>query len=304
MIEAIPAALAGERVDRVVAMISGLTRTRSSALVADGAVRVNGKVVTAKNRRLVEGDELSIEVDLTADEPVVLEPAPDVPLEVVYVDDDLIVVDKQPGLVVHPGAGNMVGTLAQAVLARFPEIAAVGDPARPGIVHRLDQDTSGLMVVARSDFAYDALVALLGARDVERRYTTLVWGDLGNERGLIDAPIGRSARDATRMTVSARGREARTGYEVEERFTDPAPLSLLACKLETGRTHQIRVHTSAIGHPVVGDERYGGVKPSLDAPRMFLHAAELGFVHPRTDEVLHFEASLPPDLRDVLSRIS
>jgi 23S rRNA pseudouridine1911/1915/1917 synthase len=285
-------------------MISGLTRTRAATLVDDGAVCINGEIVTTRNRRLATGDQLEIELDLSADEPVVLEPAPDVPIEFVYVDDDLIVVDKQPGLVVHPGAGNLVGTLAQAVLARFPEIADVGDPARPGIVHRLDQDTSGLLVVARSAFAYDALVALLGARDVQRRYVTLVWGDLDNERGLIDAPIGRSSRDATRMTVSARGREARTAYEVERRFTDPAPLTQLVCKLETGRTHQIRVHTSAIGHAVVGDERYGGVKPALTVPRMFLHAAELGFVHPRTGEDLAFEAPLPADLQAVLARIA
>ncbi len=304
MIEEIPAALAGERIDRVVAMVGGVTRTRAAALVDAGSVRLNDAIVTTKNRRLVEGDQLRIDVDPTTDEEVALEPAPEVPLDVVHVDDDLVVVDKQPGLVVHPGAGNAFGTLAQAVLARFPEVAEVGDPARPGIVHRLDRDTSGLLVVARSAFAYDALVALLGARDVERRYVTLVWGDLDNDRGLIDAPIGRSARDATRMTVSARGREARTGYEVDQRFTDPAPLSLLTCRLETGRTHQIRVHASAIGHAVVGDERYGGVKPVLETPRMFLHAAELGFVHPRTGEVLHLEAPLPDDLRDVLSRIS
>src|SRR5690606_7432584 len=148
-------------------------------------------------------------------------------------------------------------------LARYPELADVGDPARPGIVHRLDKETSGLMVVARSPAAYDALVAQLSAREVDRRYQALVWGHPEVSHGVIDAPIGRSQRDPTRMAVSERGREAITRYEVTDRYDQPVEVALLACKLETGRTHQIRVHLTALGHPVVGDDRYHGVRESL-----------------------------------------
>jgi 23S rRNA pseudouridine1911/1915/1917 synthase len=303
MNERIPPALAGERLDRVLAMVAGITRSKAATLVAAGAVTVNDAVVTTGTHRLSEDD--LIDVELPPDEgPEPLQPAPEIDLTIVYEDDDLLIVDKQPGLVVHPGAGNWTGTLAQAVLARYPEIAEVGDRERPGIVHRLDRDTSGLMVVARSDLAYERLVALLGARDVDRRYRTLVWGRLDNNSGMIEAPIGRSSRDPTKMAVSARGREARTRYEVDAVFSDPANVALLTCKLDTGRTHQIRVHTAAIGHPVVGDERYGGVKPAIEMPRMFLHAAQLAFDHPRTGERLSFEAPLPDDLATVLATLS
>ncbi len=231
--------------------------------------------------------------------------APDdsVPFEVVHVDDDLIVVDKPAGVVVHPGAGNTSGTLVNGLVARFPDLAGVGDPDRPGIVHRLDKDTSGLMLVARTDRAYRALVEMLSARSVGRRYLTLVWGEFDSPAGMIDAPIGRSGREPTRMAVSARGREARTRYEVREVFTDPV-VSLLECRLETGRTHQIRVHLAAIGHPVVGDRRYRGERTSLEVPRTFLHAARLDVVHPVSGEPLEFESALPPDLQGVLDRLT
>src|SRR5439155_23772111 len=176
------------------------------------------------------------------------------------------VVDKPPDLVVHPGAGNAAGTMVAGLLARFPELAGVGEADRPGVVHRLDKGTSGLLVVARTPAAYESLVGQLSSRSVERRYRTLVWGWPEPTTGLVDAPIGRSRRDPTRMAVAAGGREARTGYETERRYHEPVEAALLECRLETGRTHQIRVHLAAIGHPVVGDARYRGARSSFRSP--------------------------------------
>jgi 23S rRNA pseudouridine1911/1915/1917 synthase len=298
MNEVIPAALAGERLDRVVALITGASRAEAAALVAAGRVEVNGVTVTARAHRLDEHDVVDIDYEVAASQPTV-EPDPSVDFEVLHSDPDLLVIDKPAGLVVHPGAGHTTGTLVNGLVARYPEIADVGDPLRPGIVHRLDKDTSGLMLVARSPVAYEALVDALGRRAIERRYLTLVWGGFDTPTGLIDAPIGRSGREPTRMAVSARGREARTRYEVVERF-DEAGVTLLACRLETGRTHQIRVHLAAIGHPVVGDGRYRGDRQQLAVPRLFLHAAGLELVHPTSGERLAFESPLPPDLRSVL----
>jgi 23S rRNA pseudouridine1911/1915/1917 synthase len=233
-------------------------------------------------------------------------PGPDasLPLDVVFADESVIVVDKPPGLVVHPAAGHGEGTLVNAVLARYPEVAGVGDPARPGIVHRLDVGTSGLLVVARTTEAYESLVGQLASRSVRRVYLALVWGQPEAASGLIDAPVGRSERDPLRMTVSATGRNARTRYEVVATYTDPAVASLLRCRLETGRTHQIRVHLAAIDHHVVGDGRYGGKRRAIPAPRPMLHAAELAFVHPRTGAEVSFSAAIPEDMAAVLAGLS
>ncbi len=256
--EVVPEAMAGERVDRIVAMITGASRSEVAALVDAGAVLVGGAVVRARSTRLGAGDE--VEVDLPdPGEAQRLVPEPDVIVPVVYVDDDLLVIDKPSGVVVHPGAGQRTGTLVHGLLAQYPELVGVGgDASRPGIVHRLDKGTSGLLLVARNPEAYEALVAALSARAVHRRYRALAWGALDAPRGLIDAPIGRSAREPTLMAVDERGKEARTRYEVLRSFVDPVTVTELACTLETGRTHQIRVHLRSIGHPVVGDVRYGG----------------------------------------------
>jgi 23S rRNA pseudouridine1911/1915/1917 synthase len=294
----VPGSLAGERVDRAVALLTGWSRAEVQALVEEGSVLVDGRPV-AKSRRLVAGEEIA----LTAAPPVQAPPRPEpVDFGVVHEDADVAVLSKPAGLVVHPGAGHATGTLAGGLLARYPEIAAVGDPLRPGIVHRLDRDTSGLMVVARSPAAYTALVAALGRRELERRYLALVWGHLEARRGSIDAPIGRSTRRPTRMAVREAGREARTGYEVLEEY-DPPVVSLLDCRLETGRTHQIRVHLTAIGHPVVGDAAYGGDRPQLRPGRPFLHACHLAFTHPVTGEWLAFDDPLPGDLEELLSAL-
>jgi 23S rRNA pseudouridine1911/1915/1917 synthase len=301
--ETIPAALAGERVDRVVAMITGLTRSDVAELIASGAVVVNEKTATKPSLRVHEGDRLDVVVPELVEEPVA-QPEPEVEVPVVHEDEHVIVVDKPQELVVHPGAGNARGTMVAGLLARYPELAGVGEHERPGIVHRLDKGTSGLLVVARTQDAYESLVEQLSSRSVERRYLTLVWGCPEPATGVVDAPIGRSRRDPTRMTVSATGREARTRYEVRERFTEPIVASLLECKLETGRTHQIRVHLAAIGRPVVGDPRYKGARSSFKTPRMFLHAHTLAFDHPASGERVSFTAPLPIDLQGVLDRLS
>jgi len=298
--EVLPPALAGERIDRVVAMITGASRTRVSEWLEAGLVTCNGVVITTRSRRVDEGDTVVVDVDLElGPEPLVAEP--DIEVPIVHVDEDLIVIDKPAGLVVHPGAGNATGTLVQAMLAVHPEIASVGEPERPGVVHRLDKDTSGLMLMARSNAAYAELSEMMAAHEIERTYLTLVWGIPEARSGLVDAPIGRSAREPTKMVVSAQGREARTRYTVLETFTEPVPCALVECRLETGRTHQIRVHMAAIGHAVVGDDRYRGTRPAIATPRIFLHSAALALDHPvRPDEHLEFISELPSDLLSVL----
>jgi 23S rRNA pseudouridine1911/1915/1917 synthase len=303
MRETVPPALDGQRLDRVVAMVTGRSRAEAAALVDAGAVAVDGRAVTARAYRVSEGDEL----DLPGAEPpadVSLDADPGVVVPVVHEDEHLLVVDKPAGLVVHPGAGQPHGTLVHGLLARYPEIRTVGQPDRPGIVHRLDRGTSGLMLVARTDAAYDALVAMLAGRRVDRRYRALVWGTLDSPTGVVDAPIGRSSRDRTRMAVTMTGKPARTAYEVERTFHDPVAVTELRCKLETGRTHQIRVHLASIGHPVVGDARYGGDRPSLPCPRPWLHAERLALDHPVTGEALAFTSAIPPELAEVRARLS
>jgi 23S rRNA pseudouridine1911/1915/1917 synthase len=303
IVETIPAALADERIDRVVALIAGCSRAEAAALLASGDVLVGGRTINKPSHRVAEGDEVVVRREpAVADASVAADES--VEFAVVYEDDDVVVVDKPAGLVVHPGAGNQRGTLVHGLVARYPEVASVGEPARPGIVHRLDKETSGLLVVARTEHASAALVAQLAARAVGRTYLALVWGIPDASVGLIDAPIGRSRREPTRMAVAADGRTARTRYEIVGTYVDPAALALLRCKLETGRTHQIRVHLAAIDHPVVGDARYGGKhQPLADVPRFFLHAANLTFVHPTSSAPLSFTSPLPADLEAVLARV-
>ncbi len=295
----VPAVLEGERVDRAVALLTGWTRSEVQSLIEDGKVVVDGRTI-AKSRRLAAGEVVELRGEPEA--PGVAAPDAGIELVIRYEDDDVVVVAKPAGLVVHPGAGHADGTMVNGLLARYPEIGAVGEAGRPGIVHRLDRDTSGLLVVARSSRAYEVLVAMLAAHEVERRYLALVWGTLDTPRGVVDAPIGRSVRRPTRMAVREGGRGARTRYEVRVQYRDPA-VSLLECRLETGRTHQIRVHLQAIGHPVVGDAAYGGVRAALSMGRPFLHAARLAFDHPITHRRVEVDEELTPDLTVVLARL-
>ncbi len=305
----VPASLDGVRLDRAVALLADVSRSSVDALVADGRVAVDGRVVRRRNTLLRTGQGL--EVDRPEE---VAPPGPEgdttVVVPVVHADDEIIVVDKPAGLVVHPGAGHRSGTLVHGLLARFPELAsltaAVGsDPDRPGIVHRLDRGTSGLMVVARTPRAYRSLVAQLAGRQVTRTYRALTLGAIEEERGVVDAPIGRSVSSPTRMAVSRKGKQARTRYRVERRFTEPVPTTLLQASLESGRTHQIRVHLSAIGHPVVGDETYGRGRalPGATVTRPFLHAYELSFEHPGSGRRVSWSSPLPDDLTGQLEAL-
>lgn len=304
--DTIPDALDGERLDRVVAFLSGCSRSEAHAAVAAGSVLVGGDgppvAVTKPSHRVATGDRVVL-VDDPVRPAVAVAADASVEFGVVHADDDVIVVDKPPGLVVHPGAGHHGATLVHGLLARFPELADVGEAGRPGLVHRLDRGTSGLLVVARTERAYHQLVEQLATHAVERIYTALCWRHFEHPHGVVDAPIGRSRRDPLRMAVAMDGRPARTRYRVDAVFHEPVATSLVTCELETGRTHQIRVHLASVGHAVVGDDVYGGRRRSFDCPRPFLHARELAFVHPRSGEVVRFGSELPSDLAEVLTRL-
>jgi 23S rRNA pseudouridine1911/1915/1917 synthase len=301
--EEIPPALAGERLDRIVALVTDASRSDAASLVASGGVQVDGVVNTSGKQRLLLGQVIDVDESKL---PTTVLPAadPTVVYTVVFDDEHVIVVDKPAGLVVHPGAGNPNGTLVNGLLSKYPEIAEIGEPHRPGIVHRLDIGTSGLMVVARSVRAYHSLVYALSQRDVSRVYRTLVWGHLANPNGVIDAPIGRDHRDPMRMAVVVDGKSARTKYQVLTEYTEPSDASVLECRLESGRTHQIRVHLAAIGHPVVGDGTYGGIRHGIVTPRPFLHAAQLEFLHPITNDPMSFTSPLPEDLAAVEAQLT
>lgn len=302
--ETVGAALDGLRLDRAVALVADVSRSAAARLVAEGGVRLDGAVITSGARRVAAGESLAVDVQLQ-DDPA---PQPDVEVDFtpVFEDPHVIVVDKPAGLVVHPGAGHDRGTLVNGLLARYPEIAEVGDPYRPGIVHRLDRGTSGLLVVARTDRAHRSLVEQMRCHDPERLYSALVWGHPQASAGVVDAPVGRSSRNPMRMTVTDRGRPARTHYEVERRYVEPVRVCLLTCRLETGRTHQIRVHLQAIGHHVAGDPTYGAGRGGdiVGLSRPFLHARSLSFSHPVGGRTVRAESPLPSELADLLDSLS
>ena len=306
----VPAALDGVRVDKAVALVADLSRSSVNELIDAGGVQVDGATVRRRTTVLRSGQHLRVDRPGGRTDPG---PSgdPTVDLTVVHADADIIVVDKPAGLVVHPGAGHRTGTLVHGLVHHFPELPSVAeavgaDPDRPGIVHRLDRGTSGLMVVARTPEAYVSLVDQLGRREVVRTYRVLVLGRVEGETGVVDAPVGRSVSSPTRMAVSRRGKEARTRYRVESRYSRPAPTTFLTASLETGRTHQIRVHLSAIGHPVVGDEVYaqGRSLPDASVSRPFLHAARLALDHPGHGRRMSWTSELPIDLSDQLDRLS
>jgi 23S rRNA pseudouridine1911/1915/1917 synthase len=299
------------RLDRFLqARAPDLSRTRLQALIATGRVLVTGGHARASHR-LRAGARVAMEIP--PPEPVALTAEP-IPLDVVYEDADLLVVNKPAGLVVHPGAGHRTGTLVHALLAHCgPALSGVGGARRPGVVHRLDRGTSGLLMVAKNDHAHLALARQLKARTVERRYLTLVHGRLPQAAGVVETAIGRDPRDRLRMAVrpAGSGRPALTRYRVLERFVQPAPFTLVEATLGTGRTHQIRVHLAHLGTPVVGDRTYrrrGGIAPEPElAAHMAglggqaLHAAVLGFIHPTTGSWHRFEAPLPPAFAALLA---
>lgn len=292
---------AGERLDLLVARAMDMSRSQAATLIANGNVDVNG----AKERasyRAESGDQILVVVPPPVGRTVVAE---DIPLDIAFEDDAILVVNKPTGMVVHPAPGNWSGTLVNALLGRGAPLAAGGGTERAGLVHRLDKDTSGLLIVAKTDRAHRALSLALAERRVSRRYVALSWGHLKTDTIVIDKPLGRDPNDRTKMAVVADGRTARTDLYRLARF-DAA--DLLRAHLHSGRTHQIRVHLMSVGHPVVGDDTYGGGGgrriAALPPKRHFLHAAWLRFRHPVTGETMDLRSPLPADLRASLAAIS
>ena len=289
----------GERLDAAMARLAPeLSRSAAQKLIEDGAVRLNGRAAR-KSDRLTEGDTLEFELPQVQE--VALE-AEDIPLDVVYEDADVIVVNKPKGLVVHPAAGHWSGTLVNALMHHCRDsLSGIGGELRPSIVHRIDKDTSGLLIAAKNDFAHRALAAQLKDHTLARTYACIVCGNIREDSGTIDAPIGRDPADRKKMCVTKKdGREAVTHWRVLERF---AGYTLLECWLETGRTHQIRVHLAWRSHPILGDTVYGHKKPELGVDTQCLHARELTFVHPRTGEHVTVSCELPEYFQELLRKL-
>lgn len=276
---------AGVRLDKALADLTELTRSQANDAIKKGEVLVNGKVVKAKYA-VKAGDEITYHLP---EEEVLEILAEDIPLEIIYEDQDVAVVNKPQGMVVHPSAGHTSGTLVNALMHHIKDLSSINGVVRPGIVHRIDKDTSGLLMIAKNDNAHRSLAAELKDKKSLRQYLAIVHGNLPNDRGVIEAPIGRSDKDRKKQAVIAGGRDALTRFKVLERF---GHYTLVELTLETGRTHQIRVHMAYIGHPVAGDPLYGP-KKSLKGNGQFLHAATLGFTHPTTKEEMVFSAEVP-----------
>jgi 23S rRNA pseudouridine1911/1915/1917 synthase len=294
---------AGERLDAFLAKKTGVTRSQIQKLIEKGDVLVNAKPLS-QNYKVRAGDEISIKFPEKSVEGLIPEA---VPVEILYKDKYLVVVNKSAGMVVYPSAGHYCGTLMNAISYHCPELASIGSPLRPGVVHRLDKDTSGVMVIALDDNAYYNLVEQFRQRTINRKYKALVYGNLKNDAGEIKGLIGRSVADRKKMSTRVRkGKEAVTGWNVVRRFNSA---TLIDVKLGTGRTHQIRVHLASIGHPVLGDRTYGG-KTGLEikgrkitVPRQMLHAEVLGFKHPASGEYMEFESPLPEDMKGIVKML-
>ena len=288
---------AGVRLDAFLSADGALTRSQAARLIAEGRVRVNGKPA-AKSARLSGGETVTVDVPQLRETAL---PPQDIPLDVVYEDDDVIVVNKPTGLVVHPAPGHPDGTLVNALLHHCGDsLSGVGGALRPGIVHRIDRDTSGLIIAAKNDAAHLALSAQLKDHSLSRTYECLVTGNMKQDSGTVDAPIGRSSADRKKMAVVPTGRRAVTHWEVVARYPG---VTHLRCRLETGRTHQIRVHMAYIGHPILGDTVYGAKKPVPGLTGQCLHATGLRFVHPRTGDPVELHCPLPPEFTAMLQKL-
>ena len=288
---------AGIRLDAFLSADGALTRSQAARLIAEGRVRVNGKPA-AKSARLSGGETVTVDVPQLRETAL---PPQDIPLDVVYEGDDVIVVNKPTGLVVHPAPGHPDGTLVNALLHHCGDsLSGIGGEKRPGIVHRIDRDTSGLIIAAKNDAAHLALSAQLKDHSLSRTYECLVTGNMKQDSGTVDAPIGRSSADRKKMAVVPTGRRAVTHWEVVARYPG---VTHLRCRLETGRTHQIRVHMAYIGHPILGDTVYGAKKPVPGLTGQCLHATGLRFVHPRTGEPVELHCPLPPEFTAMLQKL-
>ena len=286
---------AGNRLDKSLADLTELSRSQANEAIKAGTVLVNGKL--AKDKYVVkEGDVITY---VLPEEEVLEYKAEDIPLDIIYEDADVAVVNKPQGIVVHPSAGHTSGTLVNALMYHVKDLSSINGVVRPGIVHRIDKDTSGLLMIAKNDKAHNALAAELKDKKSLRKYVAIVHGNLPNDRGVIEAPIGRSDKDRKKQAVTAKGKPAVTRFTVLERFGN---YTLVELQLETGRTHQIRVHMAYIGHPVAGDPLYGPRK-TLKGHGQFLHAKTLGFTHPTTGELVEFTAEEPAIFKETLEKL-
>ncbi|MXQ48487.1 RluA family pseudouridine synthase [Streptococcus pneumoniae] len=285
---------AGVRLDKAVADLTELSRQKANEEIKAGTILVNGKPAKAKYA-VKMGDVISYEIP---EEEVLEYKAEDIPLDIIYQDEDVAVVNKPQGMVVHPSVGHSSGTLVNALMYHIKDLSSINGVIRPGIVHRIDKDTSGLLMIAKNDQAHQALAEELKAKKSLRQYVALVHGNLPNDRGVIEAPIGRSDKDRKKQAVTEKGKPALTRFHVLERFGD---YTLVELQLETGRTHQNRVHMAYIGHPIAGDMTYGPRK-TLVGNGQFLHARTLGFTHPKTGELMTFEADLPEIFQKTLAK--
>lgn len=287
--------IGGVRLDKAVADLTPLSRSHANEQIKNGQILVNGQVKKAKYA-VKAGDVITYELL----EPEALEyVAENLPLDIVYQDEDVAVVNKAQGMVVHPSAGHTSGTLVNALMYHIKDLSGINGVLRPGIVHRIDKDTSGLLMIAKNDDAHIKLAEELKDKKSLRKYWAIVHGNLPNDRGVIEAPIGRSEKDRKKQAVTAKGKPAVTRFHVLERFGN---YTLVELQLETGRTHQIRVHMAYIGHPVAGDEVYGPRK-TLKGHGQFLHARTLGFTHPKTAEVMEFTAEAPAIFQETLEKL-
>ena len=288
--------LAGERIDKALSqMEESWSRSQIGNWLEEERILVNGVKVKAKYK-VRQGDVIEVDVPEVEDLEIVPE---DLNLEIVYEDADVLVVNKPRGMVVHPAPGHTSGTLVNGLMHHCKDLSGINGVARPGIVHRIDKDTSGLLMVAKNDVAHEGLVNQLVDKSVTRKYTALVHGHIAHEKGTIDAPIGRDQKDRQKQAVVDKGKNAVTHFQVMERFGD---FTLVECRLETGRTHQIRVHMNYIGFPLAGDPKYGP-KKTIDFGGQVLHAGVLGFVHPVTKEYLEFESPLPEDFKQLIEEL-
>lgn len=285
------------RIDVFAAGAAGVTRSRAAALVSEGLVSVNGKTVS-KSCKVKKGDTVLITVSDPKEYDIVPE---NIPLDIVYEDEDLLVVNKPKGMVVHPASGNYSGTLVNALMFHCgSSLSGINGVMRPGIVHRIDKNTSGLLMVAKNDLAHTGLAAQIKAHSFMREYEAVVYGNIKDDEGTVNAPIGRHPIKRKQMAVVNGGREAVTRYKVIERFDG---FTHIGVRLETGRTHQIRVHMAYIGHPVAGDEVYGPKKVITELGGQCLHAKKIGFIHPRTGEYMEFDSPLPDYFKKFLQRL-
>lgn len=286
----------GERIDKAVSSLqTEWSRTQIGNWVSEGVLTVNGEVVKPKYK-VRTGDVIEITVPEVEELEIVAE---DLNLEIIYEDEDVLVVNKPRGMVVHPAPGHATGTLVNGLMHHCTDLSGINGVMRPGIVHRIDKDTTGLLMVAKNDVAHESLVNQLVAKTVTRKYTALVHGHIAHDKGTIDAPIGRDTKDRQKQAVVDSGKHAVTHFQVIERFGD---YTLVECRLETGRTHQIRVHMNYIGFPLAGDPKYGPRK-TIDFGGQVLHAGVLGFTHPVTGEYLEFSTPLPEDFQQLLASL-